>query len=106
MRAPSWLLGSKVQFEEVPKPDLDRRVRERLEAVARSARRRLSDRIEEVFHEACLVGDLHTAATLLSAYEHAATHGVRPDAGERRDTRPAIARLRQALDSRRATASA
>ncbi|MEJ0019655.1 MAG: hypothetical protein WDN25_24495 [Acetobacteraceae bacterium] len=49
-----------------PPPPISTVVRERINRVLR---RRLSDRVTDVFHEACMSGDLDTAAELLGVLE-------------------------------------
>ena len=73
-------------------------VRERLN---RALRRRLSDRVMDVFHEACMTSDLDTAEELLAVLE--AMHDRRQKAaGERRIGDEDVVRAREDLAARKA----
>jgi hypothetical protein len=72
-------------------------VRDRMNRVVR---RRLSDRVMDVFHEACIAGDLATAGELLVVME--AMHQRRQDAmGDRRLSMQDIDGAREELASRK-----
>jgi len=102
MKAPSWLIGKNVLFDAPDTPAAEQaRLRARIDVVRRSFRRRLTDRIADLYDEACLAGDLDTAAVLLDAYE---TSAGRTRAGQGRDRREAdggLSRLRDDLLRRR-----
>ncbi len=102
MRAPSWLIGSKAAMAEPETPKVDdERLKARLNAVRRSFRRRLTDRIEDLFEEACLSGDLETAEALLAAYERAGARAPGPHGRDRRVSEAALNQLRDSLAQRR-----
>ena len=72
-------------------------VRERINRVLR---RRLSDRVEDVFQEACVSGDLETAEELLSVLE--AMHARRQAlVGDRRISNVDLVRAREDLARRK-----
>jgi hypothetical protein len=102
MRVPSWLIGARTAFGAPPRPRFeDDRLQSRLADMRRSLRRRLSDRIEDLFEEACLSGDFGTAEALLLAYERAEERGVRQHGRDPRIAAATLARLREALAFRR-----
>jgi hypothetical protein len=73
-------------------------VRERINRVLR---RRLSDRVEDVFQEACMSGDLDTAEELLRVLE--AMHARRQAlVGDRRISSADLVRAREDLARRKA----
>ncbi len=81
-----------------PPPPITAVVRERINRVLR---RRLSDRVTDVFYEACMGGDLETAEELLEVLE--AMHGRRQAAmPDRRIANTEIVQARDALNERRA----
>ena len=67
----------------------------------RALRRRLSDRVLDVCHEACVSGDLETADELLSVLEqmHARRQTI---VGDRRISDDDIVRMREDIASRKA----
>jgi hypothetical protein len=95
-RLASWFAGSSMVASPQgdPAPIQDDALQARLKTMQRSLRRRLSDRIEAVFEEACVSGDLQTAETLLVAIEHHLAQ--RPDS-ERRTNQVTILRLREKI---------
>ena len=70
-----------------------------LDRVNRTFRRRLSDRVEDLFQDACVAGDLTTADELLSVLER--MQARRPAGGERRIPDGAFARARDELARRK-----
>ncbi len=71
------------------------------ERINRALRRRLSDRVADVFSEACMSGDLETAEELLTVIE--AMHERRQQlVGERRIGNEDVVRAREELASRKA----
>lgn len=103
MRGPSWLVGKSTRFAEPEAPPDPVRLKARINGVARSYRRRLTDRIEDLFEEACLSGDLETAEALLRAHAIASARGVAERGRDRRDSAQTLARLHETLRLRRAT---
>jgi hypothetical protein len=98
-RFPSWLLKNKVGMRQPDVPEVQEgRLRMRLNAMQRTTGRRLSDRVETVFEEACLAGDFETAGLLLAAIEHQ----YRKFADNRRVANVPVARLREHLTMRKA----
>lgn len=69
-------------------PPIDDRLSARLNSLRQSFRRRLSDQVEAVFQEACLSGDLATAADLLATLERMQARADVAEIGGRR--RPPI----------------
>ncbi len=98
MKAPSWMVGRRTSPREVNVSD--QKLQERLNGVGRSLRRRLSDKIEVLFQEACLSGDLETAESLLAILERMST---RPTSGSdnRRIPVETLGRLRAELERSR-----
>ncbi len=81
-----------------PPPPISTLVRERINRVLR---RRLSDRVTDVFYEACVGGDLETAEELLAVLE--AMHERRQAAmSDRRIGNSEIVQAREALNERKA----
>lgn len=69
-RLPSWLVPHKTGFRQPDGPEIqEERLRAYVNAARRSSGRRLSDRIEAVFEEACLARDIETAEYLLAAID-------------------------------------
>ncbi len=93
-RLPSWLTSKKAQLREPESPELPRA---RLNAVQQSTRRRLSDRVEAVFLEACLSGDHQAARHLLAALEWLQTRPASPAAKNRRLDPEYLPRMRNEL---------
>jgi hypothetical protein len=107
VHTPSWLIAAKGFFSEPEKPTFDDpNLHLRLRQVGRSFRRRLVDRVEDLFDEACLAGDLETAALLLRAREQAQTHGQLVAGTERRTDGSDHVRLKRMLDERRGSRQA
>lgn len=103
MRGPSWLIGKSTRFAEPETPPDPARLRARIDGVARSFRRRLTDRIEDLFEEACLSGDLETAEALLGAHATASARGAAGRGRDRRQSAQTLARLHDTLRLRRTT---
>ncbi len=103
MRGPSWLVGKSTRFAEPESQPDPARLKARLDSVGRSFRRRLTDRIEDLFEEACLSGDLDTAEALLRAHATATARGVAERGRDRRDSAQTLARLHDTLRLRRTT---
>lgn len=104
MRRLTALISDRFVHSELPPPDppslmpLSTVVRTRINRVLR---RRLSDRVADVFDEACIGGDLDTAEELLEVLE--AMHRRRQAAvGERRLSTDELVRAREQLASRKA----
>jgi hypothetical protein len=70
--------------------------------INRSFRRRLRDRVEDLFQDACISGDLATAEELLTVLEH--MHLRRHDGPDRRAADVSFDKARQELARRRRTA--
>lgn len=68
--------------------------------INRTLRRRLSDRVVDVFQEACMTGDLETAEELLQVLE-AMQARRQAIVGERRLSNEEVVRAREELASRR-----
>ena len=99
MRAPSWLIGSKAALAEPETPKIDdERLKARLNAVRRSFRRRLTDRIEDLFEEACLSGDIATADDLFQTLERMQARAELRETNPRRRPRIPLAALRAELE--------
>jgi hypothetical protein len=81
-----------------PPPPVAAVVRERINRVLR---RRLSDRVTDVFYEACVGGDLEAASELLAVLEamHARRQAAMPD---RRIGNAEIVQARETLNERKA----
>ena len=71
------------------------------ERINRALRRRLSDRVVDVFHEACMSGDLTTAEELLEVLE-AMQDRRQALLGDRRISDEDVVRAREELASRKA----
>jgi hypothetical protein len=104
MRRLTALISDRFVRAELPPPDppslspITTMVRTRINRVLR---RRLSDRVAEVFEEACVGGDLETAEELLEVLE--AMHRRRQAAvGERRISTDELARAREQVAARKA----
>ncbi len=67
---------------------------ERLNRMYGALKRRLSDQIEDVLEEACMIGDLQTAEELLLVLDFMATRLPRSSGAERRVRSPRIDQLR------------
>jgi hypothetical protein len=74
-----------------------------LERLNRTFRRRLSDRVEDIFNEACMLGDLETAADLLTTFEKMHERRVTQFGGERRIDDVALVKAREELARRKLT---
>src|SRR5689334_17226020 len=104
MRRLTALISDRFVRGELPPPDppslapITTMMRARINRVLR---RRLSDRVTDVFDEACIGGDLETAEELLEVLE--AMHRRRQAAvGERRLSSDELTRAREQLSSRKA----
>lgn len=95
MKAPSWMVGRRTSSREISVTD--QKIQERLNNVGRSLRRRLSDKIEVLFQEACLSGDLETAESLLAILERMSTRPAN-GAENRRVPLATLERLRAELE--------
>ena len=95
MKAPNWMVGRRTSSREVSATD--QKIQERLNNVGRSLRRRLSDKIEVLFQEACLSGDLETAESLLAILERMSTRRTN-GAENRRVPLATLERLRAELE--------
>ena len=73
-----------------------------LDRINRTFRRRLSDKVEDVFQAACLAGDLDAAEDLLTTLERMHERRVLELGGERRISDDALVRARKELARRRA----
>jgi hypothetical protein len=80
---------------------IDDRLSARLDSLRRSFRRRLSDQVEAVFQEACLSGDLATAADLLLTLERMQARADAAEPGGRRRPSIPLEALRALLDQHR-----
>ena len=72
-----------------------------LDRVNRTFRRRLSDRVEDLFQDACVAGDLTTAEELLSVLERMQSRRREAAGGERRIPDTAFAKARDELARRK-----
>jgi hypothetical protein len=70
--------------------------------INRTFRRRLRDRVEDLFQDACISGDLATAEELLTVLEH--MHARRRDGPDRRAAGMSFDKAREELARRRRTA--
>ena len=95
MKAPNWMVGRRTSSREISVTD--QKIQERLNNVGRSLRRRLSDKIEVLFQEACLSGDLETAESLLAILERMSTRRTN-GAENRRVPLATLERLRAELE--------
>jgi hypothetical protein len=68
----------------------------------RTFRRRLSDRVEALFQEACLADDLDTAEELLTVLVNMHERRSRKFGGERRINDEAVVKIREELAKRKA----
>jgi hypothetical protein len=67
--------------------------------ISRTFRRRLRDRVEDLFQDACISGDLATAEELLAVLEH--MHARRSDGPDRRAISISFDKAREELARRR-----
>jgi hypothetical protein len=104
MRAPSWLIAKIRMPPPDRNPPYDPRMAARLAAAQRTSRRRLTDRIEDLFQEACLGRDFDTAEALLVACSVASRPRGPHLLGERRATGPDLAEMREVMNHRRRVA--
>ena len=95
MKAPSWMVGRRTSSRDMSVAD--QKMRERLDGIGRSLRRRLSDKIEALFQESCLSGDLETAESLLTILERMSTRRTN-GAENRRVPLATLERLRAELE--------
>jgi hypothetical protein len=72
-----------------------------LERLNKTLRRRLSDRIEAVFHASCVTGELETAAELITVLGNVRERGRRAFGDERRISDDPVAKAQAALAARR-----
>lgn len=89
---------SAISMRRIEPPPIDDRLSARLNSLRRSFRRGLSHQIEAVFQEACLAGDLATAADLLVALERMQDRAEAVDPNARCRPVIAVAALRAALE--------
>ena len=95
MKAPNWMVGRRASSRDVSAAD--QKIQERLNTVGRSLRRRMSDKIEVLFQESCLSGDVETAESLLAILERMSTRPTQgPDT--RRVPLATLERLRAELE--------
>ena len=73
-----------------------------LSRINRTFRRRLRDRVEDLFQDACISGDLATAEELLTILEH--MHARRRDGPDRRAIAISFDQAREELAKRRRVA--
>jgi|SRR5580658_4313327 hypothetical protein len=73
-----------------------------MDRLNRTFRRRLSDRVEALFQEACLVDDLDTAEELLTVLVNMHERRRRNFGGERRISDEAVVKIREELARRKA----
>lgn len=95
MKAPSWMVGRRTSSRDIN--IADQKLQERLNSVGRSLRRRLSDKIEVLFQESCLTGDLETAESLLAILERMSTRPI-TGSDNRRVPAETLERLRAELE--------
>jgi hypothetical protein len=73
-----------------------------MDRLNRTFRRRLSDRVEALFQEACLADDLDTAEELLTVLVNMHGRRRRNFGGERRISAEAVVKIREELSRRKA----
>lgn len=73
-----------------------------MDRLNRTFRRRLSDRVEALFQEACLDGDLDTAEELLTVLVNMQERRRRNFGGERRISDDTVVKIREELARRKA----
>jgi hypothetical protein len=73
-----------------------------MDRLNRTFRRRLSDRVEALFQEACLADDLDTAEELLTVLVNMLGRSSRNFGGERRISDEAVVKIREELSRRKA----
>jgi hypothetical protein len=73
-----------------------------MDRLNRTFRRRLSDRVESLFQEACLADDLDTAEELLTVLVNMHERRRRNFGGERRISEDAVVKIREELARRKA----
>ena len=103
----SWFVTNGLGFRNARMMPVERQAPPRgLDTVLRSLRRRLDDRVGDVFHAACVSGDLVTAEKLLDVLEDLHARRRQRHANERRqiDDEP-VRRARQELERCRAAKS-
>jgi hypothetical protein len=76
-----------------------------MDRVNRTLRRRLSDRVEDLFQAACLAGDLDAADALLTVLVKMHERRSAKFGGERRISDDSLARARAELARRRTVAN-
>lgn len=93
----SWFMTNGIGFRNPRMVPVDQAMPPRgLETVLRSLRRRLDDRVSDVFHAACVCGDLVTAEKLLDVLDDLHTrrrHGYANDRRRIDDSSVVSARL-------------
>lgn len=94
-QAPDWLAAPKLREEP---PPIEERISLRLDARRAGFRRRLSDQIEGVFQEACMVGDLAVAEDLLHTLERMRDRWAATTPRDRRQPPIPIEALREMLE--------
>lgn len=97
-RLSSWLTAKNAVMRKPETPELpDEMLQRRLRAMHQASRRRLSDRVETVFREACLSRDIESARHLLAALETMCGRKVTPQGFDRRDDPDYLPRMRDEL---------
>jgi len=101
----SWFVTDKLGFRKTHLPAADARLPPRgLETVLRTLRRRLDDKVADVFHAACVSGDLEVAEKLLAILEDMHERRRRQFENDRRQiSDEAVVRARKELERCRAT---
>ena len=100
----SWFVTNGLGFRNTRMAAVDRHAPPRgLDTVLRSLRRRLDDRVSDVFHAACVSGDLIAAEKLLGVLEDMHARRGRAYGNERRQVDDsAVVRARVELERCRA----
>ena len=76
-----------------------------LDRLSRTFRRRLSDRVEDVFRDACVLGDLDTAEALLAVLENMHARRCEKFGQDRRISDEGVVKARADLALRKAAVS-
>lgn len=101
-RSPSWSIGRLFRSREPEPPPYERRLTARIASMQDGFRRRVSDTVETAFHQACLTGDLETAAELVAILEQMNKRALELADGAWARRRPiATACLREQLEGAR-----
>lgn len=95
----SWFVTNGLGFRNTRMAAVDHAPPRGLDTVLRSLRRRLDDRVSDVFHAACVSGDLMAAEKLLDVLEDMHTRRRRGYANDRRQIDDGlVVRARQELE--------